>query len=140
MGMDVYGNAPSSETGKYFRNNVWWWRPLANYIYGVAPEVAARCQHWHANDGEGLDRADALALANILQSEIDSGRTETYWNNNKSEIATPRRNTAEAAIFAVVDELFGEDAQCSPQQYYFDVENVQEFVNFLRDCGGFRIS
>lgn len=24
MGMDVYGKAPSSQTGEYFRNNIWW--------------------------------------------------------------------------------------------------------------------
>ena len=31
MGMDVSGMNPSSETGEYFRNNVWWWRHLWNY-------------------------------------------------------------------------------------------------------------
>jgi hypothetical protein len=29
MGMDVYGKEPKSDKGEYFRNNVWWWRPLA---------------------------------------------------------------------------------------------------------------
>lgn len=28
---------------------------------------------------------------------------------------------------------------CSPNNYNFTVENVQEFVAFLRDCGGFEI-
>ena len=31
MGMDVYGKNQTSEKGSYFRNNVWWWRPLWNY-------------------------------------------------------------------------------------------------------------
>jgi hypothetical protein len=34
MGMDVYG-----ESGNYFRNNVWWWRPLANYCQAIAPHI-----------------------------------------------------------------------------------------------------
>ena len=30
MGFDVYGKDPDpgSGSGEYFRNNVWWWRPL----------------------------------------------------------------------------------------------------------------
>ena len=32
MGMDVYGERPRTNKGEYFRNNVWWWRPLWNYV------------------------------------------------------------------------------------------------------------
>jgi hypothetical protein len=35
MGMDVYGKAPTVEEGKYFRNNLWWWRPLWTYVEEV---------------------------------------------------------------------------------------------------------
>ena len=28
MGMDVYGRNPDSQAGKYFRANVWSWRPI----------------------------------------------------------------------------------------------------------------
>ena len=28
MGMDVYGINPKTDSGDYFRANVWWWRPL----------------------------------------------------------------------------------------------------------------
>jgi hypothetical protein len=29
--------------------------------------------------------------------------------------------------------------ECLPDKYHFSVENVQGFVAFLRDCGGFEI-
>ena len=32
MGMDVFGLAPKEEKGEYFRNNVWWWRPLWDFV------------------------------------------------------------------------------------------------------------
>lgn len=32
MGMDVYGIKPVNDTGIYFRNNVWYWRPLWEYV------------------------------------------------------------------------------------------------------------
>ena len=28
MGMDIYGRKPTSEAGKYFRANIWSWRPI----------------------------------------------------------------------------------------------------------------
>lgn len=78
MGMDVYGKRPTAEVGKYFRNNVWWWRPLADYCCGVAPTITERCQYWQSNDGDGLDAIAAIELADALQAEIDSGRTAAY--------------------------------------------------------------
>ena len=38
MGMDVIGLKPTSKEGEYFRNNVWWWGPLADYCMEVAPD------------------------------------------------------------------------------------------------------
>ena len=66
MGMDVYGKAPTSEVGTYFRRNVWWWHPLADLILDLAPAEAAPCQYWHTNDGDGLDAEQSVALADKL--------------------------------------------------------------------------
>ena len=32
MGFDLYGVSPKNKNGEYFRNNVWWWRPLWQYV------------------------------------------------------------------------------------------------------------
>jgi hypothetical protein len=73
MGMDVYGTS-----GNYFRNSVWGWHPLADYIVSVAPTTAAACKHWHTNSGGGLDAEGAKTLALVLQKHIDSGHTAVY--------------------------------------------------------------
>lgn len=73
MGMDVTGTS-----GAYFRNNVWYWHPLADYINHVAPDIAANCKYWHTNDNDGLNGADSRALAKILHEELKSGRTAAY--------------------------------------------------------------
>jgi len=87
MGMDVYGKEPSSETGKYFRNNAWWWRPLANYVLVIAPhDLTSQCKHWQSNDGAGLDAKNSRILADLLDAEIASGRTETYAQIRQAEI------------------------------------------------------
>ena len=86
MGMDVCGRAPHTKQGEYFRNNMWWWRPLADYICEIAPEITANCQHWHSNDGDGLNGHDSLRLAELLQKEIESGRTAAYARRRESKL------------------------------------------------------
>jgi hypothetical protein len=154
MGMDVIGNEEA-----YFRNNVWRWRPLADYICRTAPDVALKCKHWQTNDGDGLNEADSLRLAEVLSAEIESGRTKAYAIRYRSEQeATPNEpceiceGTGTRLPWPQVGpgnpKLDGVKCKgcngtgyrrpwsCS---YRFEVENVQEFVRFLRSCGGFKI-
>jgi hypothetical protein len=78
MAMDVFGLNPTGEKGKFFGNTVSWWHPLASYCLEVAPEISNRCKAWHTNDGDGLNKKDALALADALAAEMKSGRTDNY--------------------------------------------------------------
>jgi hypothetical protein len=154
MGMDVYGRNPVNEAGEYFRNNCWYWSPLADYISEMAPDIARHCSYWHSNDGDGLDAADALTLADKLQAEIDSGRCHAY--------AAIREAELKAMPSQLCDICGGTGKRADPPNtgpgecpcngcdstgstrpwethYPFEVENVQEFVTFLRGCGGFEI-
>jgi hypothetical protein len=158
MGMDVYGTNPTTEEGKYFCNNVWFWRPLADYVNQVAPGIAGKCQYWQSNDGDGLGFADALELAAILQAEIDSGRCEQHariytsaqeaMSNVACDICDgtgtrkpiPECGAGDLASGIRCNACAGEGHVRSwLAQYPFDVENVREFVAFLRGCGGFAI-
>jgi len=67
MGMDVYGNKPKNECGKYFGMNMSGWRSLATYACEVAPAITAKCKHWYSNDFDGLSDDDSILLANLLQ-------------------------------------------------------------------------
>jgi hypothetical protein len=87
MGMDVYGNNPISERGEYFRNNVWWWRPLWDFCQEVAPELVSDVQG-HTNDGDGLDEEGAKALANILTISLAEGVVDTYEVKRKEYLAS----------------------------------------------------
>lgn len=169
MGMDVYGKNPSSETGRYFRNNVWWWRPLWNYCCTVSPE-ARGVKYGHSNDGDGLDADGATMLAATLQAELDSGRTAEYeraYNARmKSMPDEPCRycggtgvRTDEVGVNhgmpeRTIDEpghpRHGQKGWCNgcdgkgtvrpfDTGYPFSEQNVREFAAFLRDSGGFEI-
>lgn len=92
MGMDVFGVQPIDKTGEYFRNNVWWWRPLWNYCCEVAPEL---CSHvnGHMNDGDGLNAEDAKALGEKLMLELWEGRTAQFAKDYMASLADlPREN------------------------------------------------
>jgi hypothetical protein len=120
VGVDVFGRQPTTKEGQHFNNSWWGWRPLANYIAHVAPtELTGKCAHWQSNDGAGLDGPDSLALATLLQGEIDSGRTSAY----------ERRYVSDQ------EEMTPDDFETN---YPFN-ENVQNFATFLKGCGGFEI-
>jgi hypothetical protein len=71
--MDVHGIRPTSEAGKYFGLNWTGWRPLADYVAEVAPDLYDKVEaSWFRNDGHGLNAEDALALADVLESKMDS--------------------------------------------------------------------
>ena len=63
MGMDVYGIAPTSERGEYFRNNVWWWRPLWDYCC----EVDSEWYLYHFYDVDNLSRRHCLVLPLVMR-------------------------------------------------------------------------
>ena len=91
-------------SGYYFRNNVWWWRPLWNYCYAVAEDllennlqvkeyevddngetdyekyhwVPAKYEDGHGNSGAGLNDKYARLLGNRLLQQIREGKTIQY--------------------------------------------------------------
>ena len=121
MGVDVIGR-----NGGYFGPNWAWWHPLANYCKELAPDIASRCKSWNTNDGDGLNGADSVALADILQNEIDSGRCAKYAAFIRHSVGVPylENNTWRMG---------------KGSERPFSVTNVQEFVTFLRASGGFAI-
>jgi len=86
MGMDVMGKDSTTERGSYFRNNVWWWRPLWDYCVHVGEDIIDDhlAEHGHYNDGEGLDADGATRLAEVLRKELENGNT-AKWAQNQAE-------------------------------------------------------
>ena len=153
MGMDVYGKNATNEKGEYFRNNVWWWRPLWDYceeLYEPCREVSG-----HTNDGDGFGEAHSLQLSRILFDEIESGRTADYATARELLISAMERPTCRICegTGQRPDGLYGvewKEKGCNAcrgegttdpmaANYDFDVDNVREFALFLATCGGFEI-
>lgn len=150
MGMDVYGKDPSGEDGKYFRNNVWWWRPLADYIITRHAQIAAPCAYWHTNDGDGLDADDAKRLGEALKKDLADGTVAAYIAIRQAEIdAMPNEPCIHCAGTGQRDDKYvkgkcnGCDGAGSVRpfdtHYPMSEENVREFANFCTQSGGFEI-
>jgi hypothetical protein len=125
MGMDIYGLKATAEAGNYFRANIWGWSPIlgiaqsANEIYGLGIDMSA----WSFNDGAGLKTQDecnqlADAMENLLTMEGNTIKADHM------ECAT--------ALAAALGMKTQEQAETTR-------EHAQEFVTFLRNCGGFQI-
>jgi hypothetical protein len=166
MGMDVVGR---TNPDAYFRNNVWWWRPLWEYCCDVYPPCGE--VNGHFNDGDGLDETQAQELADKLKEELESGRTEEQERAFYAELAKlPRHKCDYCDGTGIRSDEVGVDAgmptrilepemqvllgrthgwcnSCRGEGmcedistwYEFRVDNVREFVEFLEDSGGFSI-
>ena len=160
MGMDVYGRKPTGKEGEYFRNNVWYWRPLADYIKSVAPDLHSKCKYWQSNDGDGLNAKDSLKLADRLAAELASGRTAEYAGQYAKRHAEmpdedcdlcegtgirqpiPYRGAGDPKKGGITcNACQGKKTVRPSDTYYpFEVSNVRDFIQFLRACGGFKIN
>ena len=192
MGMDLYGLNPKeaklkkpeegapdnygeiwakdyeayqNQEGTYFRNNVWWWRPLADYVIEHTGCVDKKdADSWHMNDGHKVSDAEANAIADQLEFLIKSGHTEAFAHDYEQERKEcEEHNQKLEVLFKKLKEKVEKETgkknlapidypkadhdewnriykmQKHTASYPFSVENVKRFIAFCRSCGGFEI-
>ena len=121
MGFDLVGIKAKSEKGKYFRNNVWYWRPLWTYICDECDDILTvkEAEAGTYNDGVKITKAKAEKIAKRLQKRIDDGSVDLH------------KAGYDGTVEQVNDEWAG--------NYPFSVENVIDFIQFCEESGGFEI-
>lgn len=131
MGMDVYGRENEEA---YFRANVWSWRPLhlliceANqrFSLGIPKETLKGMEF---NQGEGLEsQAECDRLADAL---------EVILQEHGEVISLDMEPQGpEAAVLRFLQRDWKEEQGAA---YITTKEHVEEFIEFLRECGGFAV-
>ena len=139
--------------GVYFRNNVWWWRPLWDYVNQVCSKTLSETDYeaGHCNSGYEINKEQCKEISRILAEELLSGRTKEYKEAREKTLkalplvqcvhcnGTGQRN----------DEVVqGECNGCTGKgevkhfdtSYPFDIDNVVQFQKFVCNSGGFAIS
>lgn len=116
MGFSVVGWEPSSDAGKHFRNNWWWWQPMQALILLTCADILTveEMRELGLNDGHYYSAETAAAMASRL---ADIVADEKLWASYDKEI----------------EEMLPEAYDC------WSKDNVLEFVEFLRHCGGFEV-
>jgi len=155
----------NDNVGIYFRNNVWWWRPLADLVEKLCFFLNDKQKmHLHDNGGYAYNEATANKIASALEMFVKSPvgkRTEIAHkkqmkkaeaHNKKVQVkldalkmdaiaATGNKNIAPRDYPKDLndkwDSIYGEHDHTS--SYPFTLKNVKEFTKFLRECGGFTV-
>jgi len=151
--------------GVYFRNNCWWWRPLANFMIEncdwLTQEQQARL---HDNSGFEFSQHEATTIADTLQKKVDDGSATEREEVNKREMKVAEEwnkgiNAQQEELEKEVKMTTGDDKLVpydypehfkkkwddlqkqidNKASYPFVEANVKEFICFLRECGGFKV-
>ena len=158
MGMDVFGKAPKGKEGKYFRANLWSWRPIQVLMHianlrngGRLISTRVMC-HLGRNDGEGLkdqgscDRlADALDWllahpAAIREHGMDVGKDDEGEFIGISASDSPLLCDSQGHLHTEEDaRKKGIALKSLRSAYQTPLSHVREFITFLRNCGGFEV-
>ena len=124
MGMDLYAVSPNPEVkgSDYFRNNVWWWRPLWKFVVDSCSDILTDhdAHSGQFNDGHVISEFKAVAIATRLLQMKEDGDIDKYVAEYKARV----NKTAE-------DDW--------DRSYTLDSENIELFANFCMHSGGFEI-
>ena len=166
MGFDLFSTGRhTSEKGEYFRNNVWHWRRLADFVCehtGVIEEKDK--EHWQFNNGHEVSGEVAKQIAQQLKhlikdgtvskaiKEVEKEKEEAERNNKfvsicfemlkqKVEKETGKTNLAPIDYPEADHETWEwiQKRYSYGSSYPFDMENVEEFIKFCEDSNGFTI-
>jgi len=142
--------------GVYFRNNVWWWRPLWSFVTGVCDDILTEkdMEQGSYNDGHKISKTKADRIAKRLYGLLDNGQAKEYEEGYKANL-----NSLEQIDCDVCDatgkrqeppKIGAGDVECNgcngtgkkddwAKSYPFDADNVRRFANFCANSGGFRV-
>jgi hypothetical protein len=151
--------------GYYFRNNVWHWRPLAQYVIEHTKVITdeKKIQGFSYNDGVEISAEEAEQIAKQLYYLLQSGHTKKYAEEYMAGYTQAKKNNIKVhkemdAFQKAMDKKYKKDI--APKDYPkddyekwnaiyskldtngnypFHIENVKEFAEFAEQSGGFQI-
>ena len=121
-----------SETGSYFRANVWWWRRIWMFTCDVCDDVMDTWQvdAGDSNSGTEIDEETCAKMLPLMKEAVKDGSAMKYQRVVAEYIASVEKDKNG---WIKNDEDFGAN-------YPFKVSFFEEFITFVERSGGFTIS
>ena len=151
--------------GDYFRNNVWWWRPLWSFVCNTCDDFLTDndMNKGGSNSGEKISKTKAIKIGKRLSQKIADGTADMVYR--KYELASARAKVHNDLIEKEMDKISKEckekhgkdlvpadfpepyktrwDKAYSEKSwddsYPFNRDNVENFAKFCLESGGFEI-
>ena len=154
MGMDVYGRNSTTESGEYFRANCWSWRPIHELMLQHADDLFSErtMTLMGSNDGAGLCCQEEC---NMVADRLEEAMKDMDWKTNEhGEYYEPWPECSpvtKEGRFMNDDgtvNIYNPDTKETEKEVYSGNmrsaycvyrEHLEEFITFLRGCGGFQV-
>ena len=119
---EKYHDWQEENCGTYFRNNVWWWRPLWHFVSSTCESILTEkdIESGSYNDGHAISKTKADRIARRLFKLIRNGDVKAYESAYKEHLDSLNKDNWD-------------------KSYPFSEDNVRQFANFCMNSGGFRI-
>ena len=153
---EIYTEWEKENCGVRFRNNVWGWKPLWNFVTAVCGDILTEkdMKSGCYNAGHKISKTKANRIAKKLHSMIEGGLVKDYEEGYKVHL-----DSLEQIDCKICDatgkrqeppEIGAGDRECngckgtgkrddSEKSYPFSEDNVRQFANFCANSGGFTI-
>ena len=153
----AYSKWQDENSGVYFRNNVWGWKRLWNFVTKVCDDILTEkdIEGGCFNDGHRISKTKANRIAKRLHKMIKKGDVKAYEfarNRHLDSLEQVDCDLCESSGYRKEPPEAGAGTymKCNAckgtgkvddfnKNYPFDEENVRQFANFCANSGGFEI-
>ena len=118
---DALSKYEDQVVGDYFRNNVWFWRPLWMFVCKNCSDILSEKNMTMGtyNDGHEISKTKAMRIGKRLKKLLHDGTAKKYELANNAE--------------------FDSDGNKIDTSYPFYTDNVEQFADFCLNSNGFTI-
>ena len=153
---ETYHDWQEENCGTYFRNNVWWWRPLWQFVSRTCDNILTDKDMGEGcmNNGHRISKTKANRMAKRLHRLIKDDKVKEYEEEYKKHLASLEQldcDICDATGKRQEPPKAGAgDFECNAcngtgkvddwaKSYPFSEDNVRKFANFCANSGGFEI-
>ena len=157
---DAYFTYQENTPGSYFRTNVWFWRPLWQYVTVSCDDILTEkdMENGGYNDGHRISKTKANRIASRLKKLDKDGSTMKYELSYKEYLTSLPKEECDICngTGKRIDDIGISARNANPDytcngcdgkgkkdnfgsHYPFESEEVMRFAEFCEQSGGFQI-